>query len=191
MTNALRAPDPEAPYRIHRYPSLLIDRITLADARVVTVRPVLPQDADAEQSFVIALSPQSRQRRFHGTVKQLPERLLHAMTAIDYLDHVALVAESADDAGASRLVADARYVVTEPGRADFAIAVADDWQHVGLGRAMLQHLARHACRQGITQIDGAVLAGNAPMLALMRRWGAQMRADPDDRRLVITSLRCG
>lgn len=191
MTSALRAPALEAPYRIHRYPSLLIERIRLADARVVTVRPVLPQDADAEQSFVIALSPQSRHRRFHGTVKALSERTLQAMTAIDYRGHVALVAESADEQGGSRLVADARYVVTETGRAEFAIAVADDWQHVGLGRAMLQHLARHACRQGISQLDGAVLAGNAPMLALMRRWGAQMRTDPDDGRLVITSLRCG
>ena len=190
MTNVLRAPAREAPYRIHRYPSLLIDRLTLADARVVTVRPVLPQDADAEQLFVSALSPQSRHRRFHGAVNQLPERLLQAMTAIDYQDHVALVAESADDQGESRLVADARYVVTEPGRADFAIAVADDWQHIGLGRAMLQQLARHACRQGIRQIDGAVMAGNGPMLALMRRWGAQTLTDPEDSRLLIATLRC-
>ena len=189
--SALREPAREAPYRIHRYPSLLIDRLTLADARVVTVRPVLPQDADAEQLFVSALSPQSRHRRFHGALKELPERMLQAMTAIDYRDHVALVAESADDQGESRLVADARYVVSEPGRAEFAIAVADDWQHIGLGRAMLQRLARHACRQGIRQIDGAVMAGNGPMLALMQRWGAQMHADPEDSRLLIAMLRCG
>ena len=189
--SALREPAREAPYRIHRYPSLLIDRLTLADARVVTVRPVLPQDADAEQLFVSALSPQSRHRRFHGALKELPERMLQAMTAIDYRDHVALVAESADDQGESRLVADARYVVSEPGRAEFAIAVADDWQHIGLGRAMLQRLARHACRQGIRQIDGAVMAGNRPMLTLMQGWGAQFRADPEDSRLLIATLRCG
>ena len=50
---AVAAPE----YRIHRYPSALIDRVSLADGRVVTLRPVLPQDADAERSFVGDLSP--------------------------------------------------------------------------------------------------------------------------------------
>jgi acetyltransferase len=180
-----------APYRIHRYPSLLIDRITLADGRMVTLRPVLPQDADAEQTFIGALSPQSRRRRFHGAVNALPARTLEAMTAIDYQQQLALVAEAADGDGEARLVADARYVVTAPGQADFAIAVADDWQHVGLGRTLLQRLGRQACRQGIGRLQGAVLGSNGPMLALMQRWGASLRADPDDADLLIATLRCG
>jgi acetyltransferase len=180
-----------APYRIHRYPSLLIDRISLADGRMVTLRPVLPQDAGAEQTFIGALSPQSRRRRFHGAVNELPERMLEAMTAIDYEQQLALVAEAADGDGEARLVADARYVVTAPGQADFAIAVADDWQHVGLGRTLLQRLGRQACRQGIGRLQGTVLASNGPMLGLMQRWGASFRADPDDANLLIATLRCG
>lgn len=170
---------------------MLIDRVTLADGRMVTVRPVLPQDAEAEQSFVSALSPLSHRLRFHGAVNQLPETMLRGMTAIDYRDHVALVAEVTDEQDASRLVADARYAVNEAGDAEFAIAVADDWQHLGLGRTLLQRLARHACGQGIQRLKGAVMDGNAPMLALMRRWGAQLRADPDDATVLIATLRCG
>jgi len=180
-----------APYRIHRYPSLLIDRITLADGRTVTLRPVLPQDADAERTFIGALSPQSRRRRFHGAINQLPGHVLEAMTAIDYRQQLALVAEAADDDGEARLVADARYVVTEPGHADFAIAVADDWQHVGLGRTLLRRLARQACRQGIGHLQGTVLASNGPMLSLMRGWGASLRADPEDTDMLVATLRCG
>jgi acetyltransferase len=180
-----------APYRIHRYPSLLIDRVTLADGRMVTLRPVLPQDADAEQTFISALSPQSRRRRFHGAVNALPDHVLEAMTAIDYQQQLALVAEAVDSDGQARLVADARYVVAGPGHADFAIAVADDWQHLGLGRTLLQRLARHACRQGIGRLQGTVLASNGPMLSLMRRWGASLRADPEDANLLIATLRCG
>lgn len=89
---ALPAAAAEAPYRIHRYPSALIDRLTLADGRAVTVRPVLPQDADAEQAFTMSLSPVSRRQRFHGAVKLLPDWLLQEMTAIDYQRQVALVA---------------------------------------------------------------------------------------------------
>ena len=189
--SALLAPAAPAPYRIHRYPSMLIDRVTLADARVVTVRPVLPQDADAEQSFVSGLSPNSRRLRFHGAVNALPDRMLQAMTTIDYERHVALIAESFDDDGTPRLVADARYVVDDAGGAEFAVAVADDWQRIGLGRAMLKRLGRHARRQGLQHLEGAVLVSNGPMLALMRRWGASLRPDPEDADVLIATLRCG
>ena len=189
--NTLAAPAAVAPpYRIHRYPSALIDRVTLADSRVVTLRPVLPQDNDAERSFVSGLSAQSRRLRFHGAVNVLPERVLEAMTAIDYELHVALIAESVDDAGRVEIVADARYVVSDAGVAEFAVAVADAWQHVGLGSALLKRLARHARRQGLHRIEGAVLASNEAMLGLMQRWGAALRPDPDDADVLIARLRC-
>ena len=187
--NTLAAAAPE--YRIHRYPSALIDRVSLADGRVVTVRPVLPQDADAERHFISALSPASRRRRFHGAVNLLPDSVLQAMTAIDYRRHMALIAESVDRDGEALLVADARYIVDDDdSSAQIAIAVADVWQHVGLASAMLNRLGRNACRQGLRKLEGPVLADNAPMLARMRRWGAMVRPDPDDRDVLIATLQC-
>ena len=186
--NTLAAAAPE--YRIHRYLSALIDRVSLADGRVVTVRPVLPQDADAERRFISALSPASRRRRFHGAVNMLPDSVLLTMTAIDYRHHVALIAESIDQDDEALLVADARYIVDDDSSAQFAIAVADDWQHVGLASAMLNRLGRNACRQGLRKLEGPVLADNAPMLAQMRRWGALVRPDPDDRDVLIATLQC-
>ena len=181
----------EAPYRIHRYPSALIDRLHLADGRAVTVRPVLPQDADAEQAFTMALSPASRRLRFHGAVKLLPDWLLHEMTAIDYRRQVALVAETVCDNGdETRLVADARYVLVAdaPGSAEFALAVAENWRGIGLGRAMLERLARHAWRQGLRRLEGTVLADNAPMLALLASLGATVRGDRHDASIVHATM---
>jgi acetyltransferase len=162
----------------------------LADARVVTVRPVLPQDADAERSFVSELSLQSRRMRFHGAVNALPDSVLQSMTSIDYRRHVALVAESVDRDGLGLLVADARYVVNDRGTAEFAVAVADDWQHIGLGSAILKRLARHARREGVRRLEGAVLVRNVAMLGLMHRWGASLREDPDDTDVLIATLHC-
>jgi acetyltransferase len=178
----------EAPYRIHRYPSALIERVSLADGRMVMVRPVLPQDAQAEQSFIKALSPRSRRLRFHGALNALPDDVVRAMTAIDYREHVALVAEAIDAEGRERLVADARYVVNADSGAEFAIAVADDWQHLGLGRAMLRGLGRHARRQGLRHLEGSVLAGNEAMMALMRGWGATFAPDPENDDALIATL---
>ena len=50
----------EPRFRIHRYPTTLIDRVQLRDGRSVTIRPVLPQDAALQQAFVAALSPAMR-----------------------------------------------------------------------------------------------------------------------------------
>lgn len=173
------------PYRIHRYPSAMIDRLALRDGRSVTVRPILPQDADAEQAFVSTMSPTSRYRRFHFGMSELPEWMLQAFTQIDYRTHFALIAEANDEVEQRALVADARYVVSEDGStAEFAIAVADDWQGLGLGHELMKLLLRHARRAGLTRLTGDVLINNEAMLALMQRLDADITPDLKDESLV-------
>jgi len=173
------------PYRIHRYPSAMIDRLALSDGRSVTVRPILPQDAEAEQAFVSTMSPTSRYRRFHLGMSELPEWMLRAFTQIDYRTHFALIAEASDDDEHRALVADARYVVSEDGStAEFAIAVADDWQGLGLGHEMMKRLLRHAKSAGLTELRGDVLINNEAMLGLMQRLDADITPDLEDASLV-------
>jgi acetyltransferase len=183
---------PPAPSPWPVLPVALIDRVVLRDGRWVTLRPVLPQDLEAEQALVGEMSPRSRRARFHGALKCLPNTLAHAMTRIDFDDEVALVAEAHIDEDRTRLVADARYVRdgADRSRAEFAIAVADAWQGLGLGRLLLGRLVRHAHRRGICSIEGSVLADNEPMLALMRALGAASRPDLQDASLVRVRLRC-
>ena len=167
-----------------RFPSVLIDRLRLADGRELVVRPVLAFDAAAEQDFVRALSAGSRQRRFHVGLRELPPALLRAMTEVDHDAHVAIVAEAIGDDDEATIVADARYVrgptaELGPGEAEFAIAVADAWQGAGLGRALMQRLARHAARHGITRLVGDVLPGNAAMFAISGALGGRFVASPN------------
>jgi acetyltransferase len=174
------------------------DRLLLADGRCARLRAVRPDDAEAEQSFVMALSVTSRRSRFHGAVKQLPAAVLAQMTAVDFEQHVAIVAEAGCDDGGARLVADARYIRSETagtettraddGSAEFALAVADDWQGLGLGSALLQRLMAHARASGLGQLHGRILVGNSPMLALVRRMGARLRNDPYDATIVQAIL---
>jgi acetyltransferase len=133
---------------------------------------------------VRALSAGSRQRRFHVGLRELPATLLRAMTEVDHDAHVAIVAEAIGDDDEATIVADARYVrgpTAELGRdeAEFAIAVADAWQGSGLGRALMQHLGRHAARHGITRLVGDVLPGNAAMFAISSALGGRLVASPN------------
>ncbi|MET0540631.1 MAG: GNAT family N-acetyltransferase [Variovorax sp.] len=169
-----------APVRT-RFPSVLIDRIELADGRSVIVRPVVAIDAPAEQEFVRAMSVESRHKRFHMTLQELSPELLRQFTDVDHVGHVAIVAESlapdTDEDDAATIVADARYVI-DGDETHLAIAVADAWQGVGLGKALMQRLLRYASRHGIRRLVADMLPGNAAMARLAMSCGARIGASP-------------
>jgi len=169
----------EAPPRPARYPSALIDRLTFGDGREVVVRPVLAIDAEAEQDFVRTLSIDSRRKRFHFPLRELPPTLLRQMTEVDHVDHVAIVAEAfaADNEDAPQIVADARYV-RDGDETHFAVAVVDAWQGIGLGRALMRRLLRHAARHGVVRLVADMLPGNTAMARLAASFGGRFGASP-------------
>lgn len=152
--------------------------IRLTDGSRREVGPLTAADAQAEQDFVRALSLQSRYRRFHVGLPQLPPALLRRLVDVDQQRHVALAVWQAQPQ--RRIVADARYVRDADGPgADFALAVADDHQGLGLGRQLLQRLLSHAASQGIEVLHGDVLADNGPMIGLVRALGGTLLAQAD------------
>jgi len=68
--------------------------------------------------------------------------------------------------------------------AEFAIAVADEWQGAGLGRELLVRLSAHAREHGVRRLFGDVLWGNNAMLGLARELGAVLKRRPGDATVV-------
>jgi acetyltransferase len=145
----------------------------LDDGRHVQVSPLRRHDAAAAHAFVAALSPQSRYRRFHVGIPQLPPGLLVRLVDVDQVRHVALAARAP---ASDRIVAEARYVRDEEcaDGAEFAVTVADDWQGLGLGRQLLSRLGRHARTQGLRHLHGDVLWDNRPMRWLVESLGGRL-----------------
>jgi acetyltransferase len=181
-------------YQIHRYPADLIDVVRLEGGPRVVIRPVLPQDADLTDAFFRNLSGGSRYDRFMTHMRDLPPDLLRRFTEVDYADHVALVAEVFAD-GRETVIAEARYVRTaaDPGAAEFAVSVAEDWQGKGLARRLLGKLVCRAAAAGIARIVGETLASNWRMLALARKAGFAIKTSPEVAGLMLLerSLRAG
>jgi acetyltransferase len=167
------------------YPAHLTEHLTLEDGRMVTIRAVRPDDEALTQAFVRALSDESRYHRFLVGLRELPPKLLTRMTAVDYVSHLALVAE-AQVYGRQVQVGEARFVVDpdRPGSAEFAIAVADDWRHSGIGSRLLRSLERASREGGITMLTGDVLAVNARALEFMRERGFASRVNREEPRLM-------
>ena len=116
------------------YPSHLIDVWHARTGERFVLRPIVPMDHEPLNAMFLRLSRGSSYNRFHGAVRGLPAQTLHAMTRVDYRNHLALVAAIADaDAPQDLIVAEARYVA-DPAheRAEFAIVVDDPWQRLGL-----------------------------------------------------------
>ena len=165
-----------------------VERWAVGGGRTARLRPLAAGDVCAEKAFYNGLSLDSRHQRFHFGLRELSPALLKLLTDVDQRLHRAWVVE-ADEPGLP-VIADARYVHDEdrPGMAEFALAVADDWQGRGLGRRLIAHLISEARRQGVKRLFGDVLAENRRMLALMRDVGARLQAHPDGAQLVRTVL---
>jgi GNAT superfamily N-acetyltransferase len=163
----------------------------LPGGRIARLRPLTAGDRGAEQAFFNGLSLDSRHQRFHFGLRELSPALLTLLTDVDQRLHRVWVVEALEPG--LPVVADARFVhdAGQPTRAEFALAVADDWQGRGLGRRLMAHLITEARRQGLQRLFGDVLAENRRMLALMREYGARLQAHPDDAQLVRGTLTLG
>lgn len=178
-------------YQIHRYPADLIDVVRLRDGRRVLIRPVLPQDEDLTSAFFGGLPAQARYDRFMAPMPNLPPELIKRFTHIDYASHLALVAE-VFTGGRETVVAEARYARgDDPSVAEFAVAVAEDWQGRGLASLLLAKLMCRAAAAGIRRMVGETLATNASMLHLARKAGFTATPSVDVRSLIVLERSIG
>jgi acetyltransferase len=166
---------------IHPYPAHLVSEWTLRNGARVTVRPIRPEDAQAEQEFVKGLSPEARYFRFMDTIRELTPQMLVRFTQIDYDREMAFVAMVAGERDGEKEVAVARYVTNPDGTTcEFAIVIADDWQRVGLGRYLMTQLIEVARARGLATMSGEILASNRGMLKLAEEMGFEIGVSPAD-----------
>lgn len=172
---------------VHPYPRHLVQAQTFADGRPWLLRPIRPEDAEPLQTFVRELSDESRYMRFVSMMRELTPRMLARYTRIDYDRELALVATiqqpNPDHRGLMRetIIGFSHYLRNPDGRgAEYALVIADAWQRHRLGMHLMNGLITAAKQQGLTYIDGLVLAANRPMLKLMTRLGFQVDIDEED-----------
>jgi acetyltransferase len=151
----------------------------LLHAHSLTVRALQPEHADLEVRFGLALSAQSRYERFLGGGVKLTPQLLARLVNVDFSRDAALIATVAF-ADSETPVGVGRYALTtEEDTAEIAVTIADAWQGCGLGRLLLERIIDAARRNGVRRLTGDVLASNARMLALARRFGFRIEAHPE------------
>ncbi len=172
---------------IHPYPRRLVQAKKFKDGSPWTLRPIRPEDAEPLQDFIRGLSDESRYMRFVSMMRELTPRMLARYTRIDYDRELALVATVQEPNPENRghvrevIIGLAHYLRNPDGRgAEYALVIGDNWQRRGLGAQLMGGLIQAAEAQGLTYIDGVVLASNRPMLTLMTSLGFQNDHDEED-----------
>jgi GNAT superfamily N-acetyltransferase len=137
----------------------------LGDGRVVRVRALRAEDADAVRALHAHVSEDSRRMRFFSASPHVADQYAqHLTTATDH--HLALVAEN----GTGLLgVASAEPDPHDRQSAEMALLVDDSHKHTGIGTPLLEHLASAARHRGIHRFVTEVLDENVPMLEVLRR----------------------
>ena len=152
------------------------------------IRGVRSDDASMLQAFVRRLSARSRRFRFFVALAELSAAQLERFVNVDRGRGMALVALNERPDG-TEIIAEARCVLDEQSLgAEFAIAVADEFQRRGLGTRLVKNLLAYASCRGVRRLFGEIMADNHGMLAFVSRLGFQVRANLEDRTTMIASV---
>jgi acyl-CoA synthetase (NDP forming)/GNAT superfamily N-acetyltransferase len=164
-----------APYQ----DSALEGRLILRDGSTATIRLSRTEDRAALLDFFARLSPESRRLRFFSETKP----------GLDYIESLCgenapgkqmtfVVIRIADRV--PRVVATGSYIAHSPDTAEFAVAVDDAFQGMGLGGLILERLSLLAVAHGFVHFMAVTDAGNRPMLDVFRSSGFAVREDYQD-----------
>ena len=156
---------------IHPYPSHLVTQWQLPSGTDIVIRPIRPEDAEIEQTFIRKLSKRAKYFRFMQSINELSPQMLARFTQIDYSREMALIAVVYID-GQETEIGVARYITNPDGEScEFAIVIADNWQGQGIAHRLMQLLIETARNHSLQIMEGEVLSNNREMLSLVSKLG--------------------
>lgn len=149
--------------------------VRLKDGTRLMLRPVLPGDVERTSHSSVEFSSETIYRRFMSPRAPTPT-LMHYLFEVDYVDHFVWVLVDGVDGPA---VADTRFVrdVDDATVAEIAFIVADEYQGRGIGSFLMEALIIAAHVAGIRRFTARLLAENAPMRAILDRYGGEWQRD--------------
>lgn len=157
----------------------------LRDGRPVKIRALRLED-EADMLLAVARTgAESRQRRFFVTKRGFSDAEKAFFLKIDFINHVALVAEI-DEGEGPAIVGGGRYVVVKSGEAEVAFMVVDAYQGMGIGLILTRHLVGLARAAGLKQMAADVLPGNLAMRRVLEKFGFRTARSPDPQVVHLT-----
>jgi len=150
----------------------------LRDGTPVHIRAIRPDDKQRLLDGFHQLTRESIYYRFFTHKHELTEKELQFFTEVDFNYHVAIVADVPNTDGEND-IGIGRYVeFKDKGGskrvAEVAFAVAEEYQHLGVGSLLFKQLVLIAKNQGLSRLVAEVLLDNQGMLKILKRSGFKL-----------------
>jgi N-acetylglutamate synthase-like GNAT family acetyltransferase len=162
--------------------------VTLNNGARVAIRPLTPADVELERDFIMGLSPQSRRFRFLDTIAAPSAQLLRQLTTLDPDKEAAYIALTTEH-GIEKEIGVARCCATGDGKAEFAVAVSNDWLRRGLGTALTNCIIEAARARALHTLFSIDSSDNLAMQNFAAHFGFEHAPNPDDSTEVVHTLR--
>jgi acetyltransferase len=175
VTDAPPPPRPPLP----GYPADLERTWQAGDGTILQLRPLRSDDLDRELAFIAGLSEQTLYYRLQYSSRSVSREDAARLLDLDYRDRMAIAALSGT-APQDAIVGVSRYARIEgTDQAECAIVVADAWHGRGVGTELMRSLAQAARANGIRTLVGSSLGENQRIHAWARRFGFDVRTEPN------------
>ncbi len=155
------------------------------------LRPISPADRDSLVRFYHDLSEDSREARFLGAAPGIGDGTARFFCGPDHEHREGIIAEVEDADGRRTIIGHLCLEPIDPGNAEMAIAVADAWQHHGLGRALLSQAIAWARANGIARLSASMRCSNVAVIGLIRSMGLPVSFDTGDGGVLDASIDIG
>jgi RimJ/RimL family protein N-acetyltransferase len=137
----------------------------------IRIGPVLPANKDQISRSIKDLSNESIRYRFLGSKKEFSSEELEYLTNIDGWNHYAIGME--EQQTPNRGIAIARLVrsLIDPGEAEIAITIIDDYHRLGLGTLLMRLIVLAASERDIQSLSFSFLPQNEAIIKLIHKIG--------------------
>ncbi|MEO0074590.1 MAG: GNAT family N-acetyltransferase [candidate division WOR-3 bacterium] len=171
---------PELPLVHARYPEELETWAETKNGLKVFIRPVRPTDEPLVRELFYKFSSQTIYYRFFSYLNALPHDRLSKFVNVDYDNELVLVVVL-KQAGEEKIIGMAGYSLDKAsGFAEFAFAIADEWQNKGIGTVLFADLIKIAKMKQIKGFIGYVLDTNVAAYRLTHKMGYPVKSKWSD-----------
>jgi acetyltransferase len=133
----------------------------------ISIRSIEPGDMASLERFYARLSVDSLEARFHGATRGISAAAARTFCGPDH-DHREGLVAILPTPGGDEIVGHLCLEPAADGDVEMAIAVADAWQHRGVGRALLSAAIDWAVCRGIPRLRAMIRWSNPAIVGLLR-----------------------
>ncbi len=156
----------------------------LEDGTRVCIRTIHPGDEARLREGIARLSDRSRYLRFFTGLRIPSDPVIARLLDADGVRHIAWGAIASDlpgepAIGAVHAIASEGGEDDDPGRAEFSVAVVDEFHDRGLGRLLTATILLDAAEAGYEEFQAWTLAENTRAIGFLRALGATMERRED------------